>query len=254
MSRRWLAVTAATAACLAACGAPSQGSSKPADARASSPIVSTGCADLIVLGARGSTQDPDKNYGVGGEIRATAVELAEQLHQSSGATTRIVGIRYDAAASATQALYIQHVADGAQLMTSRLKKLRSACPEARFALIGFSQGAQVVHAAALDLPNSFAGSVAAVAMIADPRRNPDDRIRQWTYGSTAPLSGRLGAGTPIGANLRDVAISFCAADDEICNGAGSPGQTPSKTHKEFYEQPSNAQETAEQIALMLASH
>lgn len=250
MSRRWLAVTAA-AVCLTACGAPSQGPPKPESTRTSSPIVSTGCADLIVLGARGSTQDPDKNYGVGGEIRATALALAEQLHQSSGATARIVGIRYDAAASATQALYIQHVADGAQLMTSRLEKLRAACPEARFALIGFSQGAQVVHAAALDMPDSLAGSVAAVAMIADPRRNPDDRIGQWTYGSTAPLSGRLGAGTPIGANLRDVAISFCVADDEICNGAGSPGQTPSNTHKQFYEQPANAQETAERIATLL---
>ncbi|WP_456698029.1 cutinase family protein [Aeromicrobium sp. P5_D10] len=254
MSRTSLLVSAAAILCLSACGGPSKGSPDPKDTRPSETIVSTGCADLIVLGARGSTQDPDKNYGVGGEARATAVQLAKQLHRSNGWTTRIVGVRYDAAASATQALYVEHVSDGARLMASRLKKLQATCPDARFVLIGFSQGAQVAHAAALDLPDSLAASVAAVAMIADPRRNPDDRIAQWTYGSAAPLPGRLGAGTPIGENLRDIAISFCVADDEICNGAGSPGQTPSKTHKEFYEQPSNARQTAKQIALILASH
>lgn len=251
MNRSWFIPTATLAALLSACGGPTEGKPSADLTKAPTALVRTGCADVMVLGARGSTQDADKNYGVGTEVRATAVDLAKRLHASNGASTRIIGIRYDAAASATQAAYIQHVSDGATLLVKRLKKLSASCPDARFALIGFSQGAQVVHAAALDMPAALARRVGAVAMIADPRRNPEDRIAHWTYGDSAPRPGRLGAGTPIGENLRAVAISFCAAADEICNGNGSPGQTPSETHKTFYEQPKNANQTATQIAKIL---
>lgn len=228
-------------------------SGEPAPAKsAPEPIVDRGCATYTVLGARGSTQDATKNYGVGTEIRVTAVALAARLHHSApSTTTRIVPINYDASASATSAAYLQHVADGAELAESQIKKLGQRCPNTRFVLMGFSQGAQVVHATALDLPDSLAQRVGAVAMIADPRRNPDDAIVQWTYGTPAPRAGRLGAGTPIGANLRQVSISFCATGDEICNGSGSAGSTPSMTHKEFYEQPAHAEQTAKHIADLL---
>ncbi|MFI5426495.1 hypothetical protein [Aeromicrobium sp. UC242_57] len=89
-------------------------------------------------------------------------------------------------------------------------------------------------------------------MIADPRRNAQDSIAHWTYGGAeATRNGRLGAGTPLPVDLRPVAISLCVAEDEICNAAGSAGQAPSETHRTFYEKPSSATSSAEQLHRIL---
>lgn len=248
-----LASGLAAALLLSGCFGQTQGTEDQADKKTA--IVADGCADVIVLGARGSTQNVDLNRGVGTEVRVSAEDLATRLHERTGGTTRIVAVRYDASASATQDGYVQRVVAGAALLAKQLDTLGRTCPDSRFALIGFSQGAQVVHAAALDLSDAAAARIGVVAMMADPRRNAEDPIVQWAYrGPAAPGSGRLGAGTPIPENLRNVAISLCVADDEICNAKGNPGDAPSKTHRTFYEQKSSARQTAQQLDLILASH
>lgn len=234
---------------LAGCSAATSG---PAATTAPSGTVDRTCADLVVIGARGSTQDPDLNGGVGTEVRVTLDRLVALVHRRSGASVHLEPIRYDASAPPTLDTYQDHVAEGARMMTSRLRSLARTCADSRFALIGFSQGAQVVHAAAADMSSSLARRVALVAMIADPRNNPHDRIKHWSYGAEpARGGGRLGPGTPIDANLRDVAISLCNPADEICNDRGAPGGPPSATHKHFYEQPATAAITAAHLDRVL---
>lgn len=238
---------------LAGCSSSSPGPSGPADETHRTAATNAACADLVVIGARGSTQNPDLNHGVGTEVRRTTDELIRRLHKRSKQTVRIEAIRYDAGATATLAAYQQHTAEGAHLMISRLRSLASTCPDSRFALVGFSQGAQVVHGAATtDVPADLTGRVALIAMIADPRNNPADAITRWSYAKEPTRgNGRLGPGPPINSGLRPVAISLCVKGDEICNAAGTPGDPPSDTHKHFYEGPAAVRSTAKQLDAVL---
>lgn len=228
-----------------ACGGPSSGGTIPGDRDET-------CADLVVIGARGSTQDPDLNRGVGTEVRRTTDRLARLLARRDDTSLDVEAIRYDASQAATLDAYMRNVAEGSRMMDRRLRVLERRCHGSRFALIGFSQGAQVVHGTATTMSASTASRVDLVAMIADPLTNPSDRIAHWSYGGRpATGGGRLGAGPPIDADLRDVAISLCVDGDEICNDRGAPGGPPSDTHKRFYESPQHAQQTAEQLDTVL---
>ncbi len=219
---------------------------------ARSSLTGSECAGLVVLGARGSMQDPDRNLGVGTEVRVTVEQLARRLRDRSDVTVHVEPIRYDSSATATADGFLRNTAAGGTMMLDRLRTLAARCPDSRFALVGFSQGAHVVHTAALGVPAGLARRVALVAMIADPTHNPDDRIAQWSYAERPTTGhGRLGPGPAIPADLSRVAISFCVAGDAICNdrGAGGSGQSP--THKHFYESVATAKVTAAQLDRVL---
>ncbi len=234
---------------LAGCSSDAQETSTSTDA---TRAANGSCANLIVIGALGSTQNPDLNSGVGTEVRLTTDRLIRLVHARSAKTVGLEAIDYDSAAAASLDAYLAHTAEGATMMTSRLREIARACPDSRFALLGFSQGAQVVHGAAAHMPSELARRVALVAMIADPSRDPADRIRHWSYAdSPAPQPGKVGAGAPIDPALRDVAISLCVAADDICNDVGAPGGPPSAAHKHFYEKPSTVRITAKQLDSIL---
>lgn len=254
MTRRACRLAGAAAGLLLLAGCFDQTAGQDGDPSGSARggLTDDRCADLVVIGARGSTQDGSRNLGVGTEVRRTAESLADRLSERSGATTHVEPVAYDAAATSTLDEYLDNVRSGAELLVERFDALARTCPDSRFALLGFSQGAQVVHTATGSLPRALIDRVAVVAMIADPTRDPADAIAHWTYGPRdAPHAGRLGAGAAIPADLRDRTITLCAPDDEICNDQGRPGGPPSKTHREFYESGSTARRTAGQIADLL---
>lgn len=247
MSRRFLAVLAAGAALLAGCGTDTPNSPND-DARR----VSGSCADLVVLGARGSTQSPELNNGVGTEVRLAVDQLIRLLDKRSERTLQLEAVDYDSAATASIDAFMAHAEAGSHRMDARLRSLARSCPDSQFALIGFSQGAQVVHGAATQMSSALARRVALVAMIADPRRNPDDQILHWSYADRpAVRPGKLGAGGLIDPDLRGVAISLCVAGDEICNTQVAASGTPSDIHKHFYEKPSSVRTTAAQLDRIL---
>ncbi|KQX74780.1 cutinase family protein [Aeromicrobium sp. Root472D3] len=253
------AVSALVAALvLAGCRAPAD----PPDRDARGPSHDTGtaadllvadpCADLVVIGARGSTQDVGRNLGVGTEVRVTVEQLARRLHARSGTTVHVDPVRYDSAATPTAAGFLRNTAAGGALALQRLSTLADRCPDSRFALVGFSQGAHVVHTAATSVPSALVPRVVLVAMIADPSHNPDDPIARYSYAAEpTPGHGRLGAGPRIPDDLRRAAISFCVAGDAICNDRGAPGSGQSPTHQHFYEKTSTARVTADRLDRVL---
>jgi cutinase len=249
-------VLAATVALTAACAAPATSDAAAARrAAAERPIPGTTdrtCADLVVVGARGFTQDPDLNQGVGTEVRVTTARLVRLLQRRGDTSVHVEPIRYDSSRTATIGEYLGRTAQGSRMMRDRLEALSRQCPQSRFALVGFSQGAQVVHGVAADVPASQASRIALVAMIADPLSNPSDPLAHWAYGGPPTTgSGRLGPGPAVDPDLRDVAISLCVDGDEICHDRGAPGGPLSAKHKHFYETPAHAQETAEQLDAVL---
>lgn len=246
-----MAIALLAAACSAPANEPKP--SFPSKSRTPPPtLVTTGCADLVVLGLRGSNQSVDQNHGSGQEILRTVRAMSADLHRKSDTTVRLEGIPYRAESAASAAIYQANIDDGVTRTRTRIAQLAKRCPRSRIALVGFSQGAQAVHGLAIDLSASASRQVALVAMIADPRRNPDDAIGSWTYGKAAPGPGKLGAGTPLPGSLKTKAITFCATGDEICNWppGGYPGPL-SKTHRHFYETPAHARETGHQLAEIL---
>jgi cutinase len=213
------------------------------------------CADLVVIGARGSMQSADRNLGVGTEVRVTVEQLARRLRHRSGLTVHVAPVLYDSSPTPTAAGFLRNTAAGGALALDRLASLGSKCPSSRFALVGFSQGAHVVHTAAMAVPSSLRSRVALVAMIADPTANPADPIARWSYGAEPTRGhGRLGAGPQIPAELRRAAISFCVAGDAICNDRGAPGNGQSPTHKHFYERPATARITAARLDRVLRAN
>ncbi|KAA1374754.1 cutinase family protein [Aeromicrobium fastidiosum] len=210
------------------------------------------CADLVVIGARGSMQSADRNLGVGTEVRVTVEQLARRLRQRADVTVHMEPVLYDSSPTPTAAGFLRNTAAGGRLALDRLASLAAECPSSRFALVGFSQGAHVVHTAAMSVPPSVRSRVALIAMIADPTDNPGDPIARWSYAAQPTGGhGRLGAGPQIPTPLRHAAISFCVAGDAICNDRGAPGSGQSPTHKHFYERPANAAITAEQLDRVL---
>lgn len=229
----------------AATGTPAPPKDQPA-------LTTKRCADLIVLGARGSDQSATKNFGSGTEVRASVTAMAQTLHQRSDATVRLVGIPYPAASGP---VYTANVFTGVKSARQLLTSLGKECRDSEFGLVGFSQGAQIVHGTALELSPRQIERVVLVAMISDPRRNPDDKITHWSYDAATPGPGKLGAGTPIPRDLRSKAITFCAKTDEICNWppGGYSGHL-SDTHRHFYETRQHAAQTGEQLNAILKSN
>ena len=237
----------------AACAAPANEPTPSRTTRTPPPVlVSTGCADLVVLGLRGSDQSLDKNHGSGQEILASVRAMSVDLHRKSDATIRLEGIPYRAENAASAAIYQANIDDGVTRTRSRVAQLAMRCPDSRVALVGFSQGAQAVHELAAGLPAAMSRRIALVAMIADPRRNPGDSIASWTYGKAASGPGKLGRGPTLRPSLGRSAISFCAAGDEICNWPPGGYSGPlSDTHRHFYETSAHARSTGHQMAGIL---
>ena len=244
--------TSALLACLSlltvatACGQPKSIASGPM-------FVQTKCADLIVFGLRGSGQSADKNDGVGQETLRTIENMTKRLHTKSHKTVRLEPILYDATRATSYAHYEAGVQDGVRLLGKKYSKAVASCPKSRYAIVGFSQGAEVVHRYAYDLTGARAKRLALIAMIADPRRNPADPITHWSYARKATTgTGKLGAGPEFGSAVRRAAIALCVAGDEVCNAPrGGASATVSHTHKHFYESFATASLTGKQLVKVL---
>lgn len=240
----------------AACSAPANEPTPSRTARTPpATLVTTGCADLVVLGLRGAGQDADKNHGSGQEILASVRAMATDLHRESDTTVRLEGIPYRAEIAPTSAFHRGNIEDGMRRTRTRIAELAQRCPDTRIAVVGFSQGAQVVHELAAALPATAVKQVVLVAMIADPIRNPTDSIASWSYGKKAPGPGKFGAGPALGTTLEGRAITLCATGDEICNWPPGGYDGPlSETHRHFYETPAHARATGRQLAEIVSKN
>jgi cutinase len=63
---------------------------------------------------------------------------------------------------------ISGVSAGAKDVVNRLKQQSAACPQAKFALVGYSQGAAVIRVAAKQIPSELFPKILAVVLYGDP--------------------------------------------------------------------------------------
>jgi Cutinase len=257
---RTVAVATLAVAATFAPGAPAQALLAPAQAPpAPAQVLTTGCASVTIIGARGSGQPQVEAgrgalSGFGEQVAAVATEATKGLHAPT--TVRYDPLVYPAVVANPTSIatlaYAQSVNAGAAALKVRVGDFARLCPSTKIVLIGFSQGAHVVHQGAAGLAAGTAGHISAVALLADPRRNmviDDSSWINFTWSlqgqivadrAAAPFNGAAGPGPRFAAPLAMGRVaSFCHAGDWVCNSAPSNVGLP--FHTTWYQQPAAAE-------------
>lgn len=181
------------------------------------------CPAVIVVGARGSGEAMSANTeGVGPEVDGFVASLRLYLGRST--TVRVDADVYPAVAiSPTLTItssFATSVQDGTVAADALVAKDVASCPASSIVLAGYSQGAEVVHQAALGLTRARGRHVAAIALLSDPLRDTADSTAANEL--TDDYSGAPHGDGVFGARLlpswaRGKAAQFCTVLDAVCN-------------------------------------
>lgn len=170
------------------------------------PAQSADCRDVELVFARGTSEPA----GLGRVGRALSDQLAASL---GGRTFGTYAVNYPASYDFLAA------ADGATDATNRIAAVSQACPDTRFVLGGYSQGAAVVDmllgipplgdkvgdvGSAPPMPQSLASKVAAVAVFG----NPATKFGNPASVALPPFAGKV--------------IDLCNPGDPICSQGRNP--------------------------------
>lgn len=203
------------------------------------------CTDVFFLGARGSGQPgpgsraawsptPADPQGMGRTVQASLARLRSTI--GGKRTIAVAAVSYPAEAVTTAALmtpggrYWKGLAHGVAAAHAVLQAQSAACPDQRFVLAGYSQGAMVMHrlVKALDGQNpELLDRVAAVLLIGDGDRVSRDRTRA-KYGSMHPSGRGLGLSplvigssesspTKFTKRAGSRVLEICNRDDAVCD-------------------------------------
>ncbi|TFV51716.1 cutinase family protein [Blastococcus sp. TF02A_35] len=178
--------------------------------------IGQGCADVMFVGVRGSGQ----TQSWGGEVSVVANQVDRLLPRSI--SLRQVYINYTAASVTSIATngygqYFDSIADGQNRLTRLLTRAATSCPDEKWILAGYSQGALVVNLAS----RGWGGDkhLAAVNLIADPNRFPGRD--GMDFGSAGANRGVYAAGmeiaTPLPRALEDKTFNICNKMDVVCD-------------------------------------
>ncbi|KAL2261877.1 hypothetical protein VTK26DRAFT_3109 [Humicola hyalothermophila] len=156
--------------------------------------IPEGCSDYEILVARGTSEpnfEPDGKFGVvvGDPVVSNVTEV---LPGSRG-----YPVQYPASSD-----IISGIRQGARDVVNRITSQALRCPNQKFALVGYSQGAAVMHAAADDLSRLLYSRIKALVMFGD------------SYNRLG-LLGRFPTG------LNEKATQVCAPGDPVCDSDGS---------------------------------
>ncbi|KRB76391.1 hypothetical protein ASE01_15525 [Nocardioides sp. Root190] len=186
--------------------------------------ASKACTSLIVVGVRGSGETANSGSipYFGKPASLAAKNMVSRIKRSG--TYRYAGLPYDAK-RVNPFTYNNSVADGVKLLTGVLRSIKKNCGTGtRFAIIGYSQGAQVIRESVAKLEHAVRAQIITVGLIGDPRRRGynkspaeigynEDFDRGMLKGS-----GKLGAGKTFDGLLNASKVaSFCVKGDYVCN-------------------------------------
>jgi hypothetical protein len=178
----------------------------------------TACGSAKFFGVRGSGEH--SNFG------STMLDLDIKL-QTAVPTIQTQPIDYPAVDvdlnpfhTTYPANYVNSVNKGVQTLDAAITDYLQQCPGKRVVLGGYSQGAEVVRNAFLNLKDTQKRSVAAVALFGDPLFNPKDtQIVRGTFlnftGIDISLLGDRATKIPGAWNQRFV--DYCTFGDPVCN-------------------------------------
>ncbi len=195
-----------------------------------------GCPDAVLIGAAGSGQREDI-LGVGPQVESAVTAFADHLREESPKTVSVgftaldypaPGIIEGALQSLLGNTMFDSVEEGRTTLTSLVADIDNLCDGATVYLIGYSQGASVVHTAIDELPGEYRRRIGGVVVLANPYRDADDpNVLHFTnepdpnrVGDPAPHTrdGSLTA-LPVPDWIEGSFYSACAQRDTVCNFA-----------------------------------
>ncbi len=209
--------------------------------------IDAGCWDYVIMGARGSGQpyndkwnsDDARDFKLHSSfgwfadvVGRTAYELEKAILQNeAGATVRMLPldstmypadggvIRFAGAWTGFGTDYMESANRGKEAARSAVDRIHEACGKAKFAFIGYSQGAHVM-ADVMQEKQALGNSILGGAFFGDPYFRGDT----WAGvpGLGAPYdksrSGGLGQRPEYSATLTPRVVSFCHGADFVCQG------------------------------------
>ena len=187
------------------------------------PAAAAECPQVAILQARGSGQAFGNSANIAGLLAASADRRA----RAAGLSTTVTEIPYPAkgnflwaAKGGYEALvkyYGDSVRAGIATATAAVNDVAATCGTAtRIVLVGYSQGAHVVGDAFENTDYSTQQRVAALVMIADPRRNalaPSEGARSPYFGVGSVLRW---SPRHVGTTELAAVRSYCTGGDTIC--------------------------------------
>lgn len=229
-----IAALALALALLAGCGD---------DGRDPSPTTKrSGCPAVEIVGIRGQGQSLGANGGLGTEVRLIADELTDDV--ASLGAVRTTAIRH-ASRLGSWDEYVEDVDDGRTRLRSRLRGFVDACPQARIAVVGFSQGAQIAQQELAARP-ALARHVDVLVLVGSPLRDRGGRFMPVMLPGGIPSGGgRLAPGPDLG-HLGTRTVEACRAGDPVCAGGSDDS-----VHRHAYEAPAAVRAIASAAATFL---
>jgi len=206
----------------------------------------TGCPDVQIVGVRGSGQ-----AGFGEQVGDVISPLQANI-RAAGRSVSSYALEYPAISISDSlglvllnGAYDNSVQRGAQSLRVAVDEISIECPETQMVLIGYSQGAQVIKVA---MENTVPyARVAAVVLLADPTRDPEQPGIRRLGGRVGLRGGSFGP-ISLPEYLRPVAVDVCASDDGICER----GRFDLVAHIDGYGEFSGA--AARQVMPLIVSH
>jgi hypothetical protein len=198
--------------------------------------VDDSCPDAVLVGAAGSGQRDDI-LGVGPQVESAVSGFSSQLRDqlSVSVYAGFVALDYPAPGILEGSLQgllgngmFDSIAQGQATLTSLIGTIAERCEDSIIYLIGFSQGASVVHTTVVEMPAEYQDSIGGAVVLADPFRDADDP--NALHFTTEPDPDATGTPTP---HTRDGSLgglplpewvdgsfySACALRDTVCNFA-----------------------------------
>lgn len=206
-------------------------------------------ANVTVVGVRGSSESMSGGgniYGFGNTVTSAAKHLNKHLR--SGTAVRYKTVSYPAtlphnslalaragkptaAAKKAAGIYQSSKDKGVSELSKLVKQLANDCSKTKIVLMGYSQGAHVVHhalatrASSQKLNSKQLGQVKGVLLISDPIRiGMDTSARTWWNGhytardsSSGVLTKWMGSSLYLPSALKSKTVSICRPKDPVCN-------------------------------------
>lgn len=166
-------------------------------------VTNPTCANVTVLGLRGHDGEEQRSSNgtassnLFGFINSKAA-VALDSYLPDETTVKRVEIPYVSASvigipqsEAEVASYRESISAASLLTVKTVVETLKECRNTKIVLIGFKQGAQVAHEAALILPESIMESIGAIWLIGDPLTDPKD-TNQFQYAGSFPVTAGNG--------------------------------------------------------------
>lgn len=237
--------------------------------------ISTACqAQVAIIGARGSGES-DTSGGAGYEgfgTRAAPYATAIAAGLPTRVSYRTIGVPYtaisveDALSEATSLWkagkdpsvpYKSSVSGGVKLTRTIIEALVDKCPGTQIILLGYSQGAQVMHSvlASYELKSKYQKAINSAILIADPTHDASglgyiSGPKFDTTGASMRFVGLLGSGTSLDGTAGAKTVTICSKDDTVCNRGNLirkitdikawkdyKNSVLNKVHSTYYQQP-----------------